>query len=231
MSTLKEFGCYETVFYGSIAILLGFILDLLFGDPLGRFHPVCLIGRLISALEKAMYRKEDTNRQKAVKGMCLACIVVSVSGGITCFLIRGMLQLYFPAGILLAAVVCDTTLAARDLQKESMLVYAALKKAPDKGAADTGREEARSAKLEQARHAVSRIVGRDTQALDEAGVIRAAVETVAENTTDGVVAPMCWLILGGPTAAMMYKAINTMDSMLGYKNEKYHFFGRFAARL
>ena len=116
--------------------------------------------------------------------------------------------------LILAALLCDSTLAVRDLRKESMKVASALNKG-----------------LPDARKALSRIVGRDTENLDEAAVIRAAVETVAENTTDGAVSPLFFLFLGGPAAAMAYKAVNTMDSMIGYKNERYLHFGRATAKL
>ena len=115
--------------------------------------------------------------------------------------------------LILAALFCDSTLAVRDLRKESMKVASALNKG-----------------LPDARKALSRIVGRDTENLDEAAVIRAAVETVAENTTDGAVSPLFFLF-GGPAAAMAYKAVNTMDSMIGDKNERYLYFGRAAAKL
>lgn len=207
----------STFLYGTIAIVLGFLLDLLFGDPIGRFHPVCLIGRLIRILEKGLYREKDPDKVKFRKGLLLVLTVLLVTGGITGGLVVLVFRLNFYAGVIFTAILCDTTLAMRDLQLESMRVYKAL------GEKDHP--------LDKGREAVSRIVGRDTQVLDEKGVMRAAVETVAENTTDGVIAPLIYLFLGGPVLAMIYKAINTMDSMLGYKNDKYLFFGRAAAKL
>ena len=205
------------------AIAAGYILDLLFGDPAGRFHPVCFIGKLISALDDRLYRESDPDRRKQSKGVCLTVSVILVTVLVT----AGILALALAAdtaydgkaagGILyliLASLLCDSTLAVRDLQKESMKVAEALNRG-----------------LPEARKALSRIVGRDTENLGEDAVIRAAVETVAENTTDGVVAPLFFLFLGGPAAAMAYKAVNTMDSMIGYKNERYLHFGRAAARL
>jgi adenosylcobinamide-phosphate synthase len=205
------------------AIAAGCILDLLFGDPAGRFHPVCYIGKLISALDKKLYRASDTDRRKQSKGVCLTVSVTLITVLVT----AGVLGLALAADsalggkaaggllyLITASLLCDSTLAVRDLRKESMQVASALRKG-----------------LPEARKALSCIVGRDTENLDEDAVIRAAVETVAENTTDGVAAPLFFLFLGGPAAAMAYKAVNTMDSMIGYKNERYLHFGRAAARL
>ena len=217
MSRLLGMSTLDTFLYGTIVIFLGFLLDLLFGDSIGRFHPVCMIGKVISLLEKVLYRKEHSDGRKFRRGLLLVILVLLTTLVVTFGVFYGILRLHFLAGVLFAALLCDSTLAMRDLQLESMKVYKAL------GA----KEDA----LEKGREAVSRIVGRDTQMLDEKGVMRAAVETVAENTTDGVVAPLFYLFLGGPVLAMVYKAINTMDSMLGYKNEKYLFFGRAAAKL
>ena len=202
----------------TLAIPAGYVLDLLFGDPAGRFHPVCLIGRLVSALEKKLSRGTDAVRRKQSKGAILTVSVIFITGLVTAGILAASL---LPGGktgrvlyLAIASLLCDSTLAVRDLQKESMQVAFAL----DRG-------------LPEARKALSRIVGRDTEDLDEAAVVRAAVETVAENTTDGVVSPLFYLILGGPAAAMIYKAVNTMDSMVGYKNERYLYFGRAAAKL
>ena len=201
----------------TLAILLGFVLDLLFGDPIGRCHPVCLIGNLITSLEARLLREKDPDAVKFRKGILLVCAVCAAAFIVTAGILflpsltdgRAGQVLY----LLLASVLCDTTLAMRDLYRESMAVRASL------------------GDLQKARKAVSRIVGRDTQMLDEAGVIRAAVETVAENTTDGVIAPLFYLLLGGPAFAMVYKAVNTMDSMIGYRNDRYLYFGRAAAKL
>ena len=205
------------------AIAAGYILDLLFGDPAGRFHPVCFIGKLISALDSKLYRESDPDRRKQNRGVCLTVSVILITVLVT----AGILALALAADTALggkaagwilylipASLLCDSTLAVRDLRKESMQVASALRKG-----------------LPEARKALSCIVGRDTENLGEDAVIRAAVETVAENTTDGVVAPLFFLFLGGPAAAMVYKAVNTMDSMIGYKNERYLHFGRAAARL
>ena len=217
MNGLSESTTLNTFMYGTIVIFLGFLLDLLFGDPIGRFHPVCLIGKVISGLEKVLYGKEVSDRARFRRGILLVIMVLLITFVVTYGAFYGILKLHFAAGILFAALLCDSTLAMRDLQLESMRVHKAL---GDKDHA-----------LQKGREAVSRIVGRDVRTLDERGVMRAAVETVAENTTDGVVAPLFYLFLGGPVLAMLYKAINTMDSMIGYKNEKYLYFGRAAAKL
>ena len=202
----------------TLAILAGCILDLLFGDPAGRFHPVCFIGKLISALENKLYRKSDPDRRKQSRGTLLTVSVIIITALVTAgILVTALIAGKSTGGIIyliLAALLCDSTLAVRDLRKESMKVASALNKG-----------------LPDARKALSRIVGRDTENLDEAAVIRAAVETVAENTTDGAVSPLFFLFLGGPAAAMAYKAVNTMDSMIGYKNERYLHFGRATAKL
>jgi adenosylcobinamide-phosphate synthase len=202
----------------TLAILAGYVLDLLFGDPAGRFHPVCLIGKLISALEDKLYRKSDPDRRKQSRGTLLTVSVIIITALVTAgILVTALIAGKNTGGIIyliLAALLCDSTLAVRDLRKESMKVASALNKG-----------------LPDARKALSRIVGRDTENLDEAAVIRAAVETVAENTTDGAVSPLFFLFLGGPAAAMAYKAVNTMDSMIGYKNERYLHFGRATAKL
>lgn len=202
----------------TLAILAGCILDLLFGDPAGRFHPVCFIGKLISALENKLYRKSDPDRRKQSRGTLLTVSVIIITALVTAgILVTALIAEKNTGGIIyliLAALLCDSTLAVRDLRKESMKVASALNKG-----------------LPDARKALSRIVGRDTENLDEAAVIRAAVETVAENTTDGAVSPLFFLFLGGPAAAMAYKAVNTMDSMIGYKNERYLHFGRATAKL
>lgn len=142
-------------------------------------------------------------------------IVVSVSTAVPFGILYVAYHVQFWLGIMIESFMCYQILAARSLQKESDLVYLAL---TDKG-------------IEAARKAVSMIVGRDTESLDEEGVTKAAVETVAENTSDGVIAPLCYMILGGAVLGFTYKSINTMDSMVGYKNEKYQYFGTAAAKL
>ena len=189
----------------TLAIFTGYVLDLLSGDPAGRFHPVCMIGRLITALEKRLYREEDPEGRKYRKGILLVITVIFAAAFVTTLILAACTWIKGRPGQILylaaAALLCDSELAVRDLRKESMAVAAALEQ-----------------DLVAARHALSRIV-------------EAAVETVAENTTDGVVSPLFYMLLGGPVAAMVYKAVNTMDSMVGYKNNRYLQYGRAAARL
>lgn len=205
-----------TVTLRLFALLLGFLLDLLLGDPRWLPHPIRAIGALIAALEKAL-RKLFPKRQggELAGGAALVILVLALSGGFTLLVLWLCGQVGLWLRFLAETVLCYQLLATRSLKGESMKVYQALK----------------AGDLEGARHAVSMIVGRDTQRLDEAGVARAAVETVAENASDGVIAPLIFLAIGGAPLGMAYKAVNTMDSMVGYKNDRYLWFGRCAARL
>ena len=203
--------------YRLISILIGAGLDCLIGDPQWMPHPVRLMGALISALDKLWNREEDSPLVLRIKGFVLAAFVVSAALRITWGLLRVLYGWGLAAGVAAESILCCYALAARNLRDSSMEVYKAL--------TENGGD------LLKARRAVSMIVGRDTENLDQKGVIRAAVETVAENTADGVIAPLFFLALGGAVGGMAYKAINTMDSMLGYKNERYQYFGTAAARL
>ena len=203
--------------YRLISILIGAGLDCLIGDPQWMPHPVRLMGALISALDKLWNREEDSPLVLRIKGFVLAAFVVSAALRITWGLLRVLYGWGPAAGVAAESILCCYALAARNLRDSSMEVYKAL--------TENGGD------LLKARRAVSMIVGRDTENLDREGVIRAAVETVAENTADGVIAPLFYLALGGAVGGMAYKAINTMDSMLGYKNERYQYFGTAAARL
>ena len=199
--------------YHIIAYFLGFLLDLLLGDPYFLPHPVQLIGKLIAYLEKKIRRVKNQNeiRQGAVLVFfVLACVVIVVA-----FLLILAYWLHPYIGVAVECMMTYQILAVKCLKVESMKVYRHLK----------------NDDLEQARTAVSMIVGRDTESLDETGVTKAAIETVAENTSDGVIAPMLYLAVGGPVLGFFYKAVNTMDSMIGYKNEDYLYFGRVAAKL
>ena len=203
--------------YRLISILIGAGLDCLIGDPQWMPHPVRLMGALISALDKLWNREEDSPAVLRIKGFVLAAFVVSATLQITWGFLRVMYGWGPAAGVAAESILCCYALAARNLRDSSMEVYDALTES--------------GGSLQKARRAVSMIVGRDTENLDREGVIRAAVETVAENTADGVIAPLFCLALGGAVGGMVYKAINTMDSMLGYRNEKYQYFGTAAARL
>ena len=198
------------------ALAIGFGMDLILGDPQGWPHPVIAIGKLISLLERVLRRLfPATPRGENWAGAVLWVLTAGISAAVPALLLWGC-HLVSPWLRLAAeSVMCWQILAVKSLRTESMKVHAAL------SAGDT----------EGARRAVSMIVGRDVSRLDEAGVARAAVETVAENTSDGVVAPMVFLTLGGAPLGFFYKAVNTMDSMVGYKNEEYLYFGRAAAKL
>ena len=198
------------------AMLLGFLLDCLLGDPRTIPHPVVCMGKLISWLEKAFRALfPKTKLGENLAGGCIWLVTVAVSFLIPWGLLKlaGMVSPWLR--LLLQAIFCWQVLAAKSLRQESMKVYEALK---------TGT-------IEDARHAVSMIVGRDTQALDADAVTRAAVETVAENCSDGVIAPMLYFALGGGPLAFAYKAVNTMDSMLGYVEPPYQNVGLVPARM
>ena len=203
------------VFYHLIAFAAGFILDMIIGDPVNIPHPIRWIGSLISFLEKKLWRDEaGSGRKNKVRGAMLWLIVVTVTAALS-FFVTVLSYLIHPVfGVVIESILTCYCLAAKSLKTESMKVYKALK---------TGN-------MEVSRKAVSMIVGRDTESLDEAGVAKAAVETVAENTSDGVIAPLLCVFLGGAVFGLTYKAINTMDSMIGYHNDRYENFGFFAAK-
>ena len=207
------------------AFLLGIIIDRIVGDPHSMPHPVRLMGRVIGWLDKRLLGdvktpdegKADTvnSRAEFVKGMILWIIVVALTFAVS-FAIRFLTYMWSSyLGIIVEAVLIAYCLAAKSLRVESMKVKDALE----------------NESLEAGRYAVSMIVGRDVDSLDEAGVLRAAVETVAENTSDGVIAPMIYCFFGGSVLGLVYKAVNTMDSMLGYHNDRYEYFGKTAARM
>ena len=199
-----------------IAIVAGFILDLIFGDPHSLPHPICLIGNFISFLERNLRKIFGfSNNGLLFGGGVLVLIVIS-----TCFVLP--YALLYLAGMVnpwlafaLETLMFYQIFATKCLRDESMKVYYALQKGD----------------LDEARLMLSWIVGRDTKNLSEAEVTKGAVETIAENTADGIIAPMFYMFLGGAPLAFLYKGINTMDSMVGYKNEKYLYFGRCAAKL
>ena len=200
----------------TIALAIGFILDLIFGDPYWLPHPIRFIGNLISNGEKLIRgNKEKSAERQRVEGVILAVSVIVISTIIPIIILVAARMINNYLGLAIESFMCYQILATKGLKTESMKVYNKL-----------AEED-----LEGARYAVSMIVGRDTKALDEAGVAKAAVETVAENTSDGIIAPMIFMAIGGAPLGFLYKAINTLDSMIGYKNDKYLNFGRFAAKL
>lgn len=208
--------------YHIFAFIAGFVLDLLIGDPHFIPHPVRLIGSLISFCDKRLncdagynISEKKLNLIKYKRGMLLVFTVIFATFAISVIIIVAAYSINIYAGVIAEAVMTWQILATKCLRVESMRVYDAL----------------RTDGVDAGRRAVSMIVGRDTSVLDAVGVTRAAVETIAENTSDGVIAPMLYTAIGGPVLGFVYKAVNTMDSMLGYKNDKYMYFGRFAARL
>ena len=203
------------IIYYIIPVIAGWILDLIIGDPHCIYHPVRLIGWLIGKLDKMLYKDTDSNRKKYYKGMLLWVLVMLATGGVTTAGLYIFYRINVTAGLIAESVMCYQLIAAKSLKDESMKVYYRLKEN----------------NIEKARYAVSMIVGRDTEKLDETGIIKAAVETVAENTSDGIAAPLFYIVFFGAAGGFMYKAVNTMDSMIGYKNDKYMYFGRFAAKL
>lgn len=193
-------------------ILAAIILDIIGGDPPWLPHPVRLIGRFASFLEMPL-RQIFPHARTA--GAMAVLIVLTVTGLLTYAVIFGAGLLHPYAADVVSIILLYTTFAARDLSRHSLNVYRALK----------------AGNIEEARRRVSLLVGRDTDILDEAGVVRATVESVAENTVDGVTAPLFFAFLLGPLGAMLYKAVNTLDSTFGYKNERYREFGWAPARL
>ena len=199
-----------------IAAFAGILLDLLLGDPEGLPHPVVGMGRTISFLENRLRSVfPSTPKGELRAGLCLVCAMTAGTLALSCGVLFLCGRIHPVLRFSVEVLGSWQVLALKDLRKESMNVY----------------RELRGESLENARFAVSRIVGRDTGELSAEGVTKAAVETVAENFSDGVVAPFFWLMIGGVPLALCYKAVNTMDSMVGYKNERFLFFGRCAAKL
>lgn len=206
--------------YHMIAFVGGFLLDLLLGDPYTFPHPVRLIGRFIAALENHFLGEKGNEKnisaeKKRAYGCSVVMLVCLATFCVTAGVLAGAYWLHPMFGCVVELLMTYQALALCCLCKESKKVYRCLKRGT----------------LEDARYAVSMIVGRDTNELSDIGVAKAAIETVAENTSDGEIAPLLYLALGGPVLGFTYKAINTMDSMIGYKNERYLDFGRCAAKL
>lgn len=203
------------MFYTTISIINGYILDLILGDPYIVPHPVVAIGRLVTFCTDRLLNESDTSSCKRRKGIIMVIVVLFFSAFIPFCILYAAYKLHVFAGLIIESIMCWQILAAKSLRTESTKVESALEKG------DT----------DKARFNVSMIVGRDTKNLDEKGIIKAAVETVAENSSDGVIAPLFYMLSGGAVAGFLYKGINTMDSMAGYKNDKYIDFGRAAAKL
>ena len=198
------------------AIIAGFILDLIFGDPHWLPHPICLIGNLIGFIEGNLRPRLEPNKNALLLGgalMVVIVLVISFAVPMAILLAAAMVSPWL--AFALETLMCYQIFATKCLRDESMKVYDAL----------------HNNDLADARVKLSWIVGRDTKNLDEEEITKGAVETVAENTADGIIAPMFYMFLGGVPLAFLYKGINTMDSMVGYKNDKFLYFGRCAAKL
>ncbi|MFX4260818.1 adenosylcobinamide-phosphate synthase CbiB [Pelotomaculum propionicicum] len=196
-------------------VLLAFLLDLLVGDPAWIPHPVVLIGKAIEIMERLFRRVSQNPAALKITGLLTAIIIVGASWGLTCLLARWAFSINYWAGAILSIWLISTTIAARGLSRAAGEIYILLQ----------------NENLAEARRKVGMIVGRDTSQMEPGSVIRASVETVAENIVDGVVAPLFYAFIGGAPLAMAYRAVNTLDSMLGYKNERYINFGMASARL
>jgi adenosylcobinamide-phosphate synthase len=198
-----------------IIFCLAVILDIIVGDPENLTHPVVIMGRLISWLEERLYQRGSSPPSLMFRGGILVIGVIITVFLITAAIIKLSFYLHYWLGIIVSAWLFSTTLATKSLKKAAMAIYLPLV----------------SGNLAIAQEMLGRVVSRETSNLSPAEISRGAVETVAENTVDGVIAPLFYGLIGGPGLAFIYKAINTMDSMLGYKNHRYLYFGRAAAKL
>lgn len=194
-----------------IALTLAVLIDLVIGDPPNWPHPVRWMGTLIGKLEKSW----NKGRAKKLTGICMLLTVLVIVGSISYLIIYISYSLHLVAGIIVEALLISTAIAQKSLKEAALTVHTPLEKGD----------------LKDAREKLSYIVGRDTDKLHEPEIVRATVETVAENTSDGITAPLFWALIGGAPLALLYRAINTCDSMVGYRNEKYHDFGWASARL
>lgn len=199
-----------------LPLFLGFFLDLIIGDPHSWPHPIRLIGIAIEKFELFFrYFSSKTKGSEFAAGVIMAICILTISFLVPAIILWAAYKIHLILGLVIETIMCYQILAVKALKTESMKVYTELEKND----------------VEGAREKVSMIVGRDTESLTEEGIIKATVETVAENTSDGTVAPMIFMAIGGAPLGFLYKAVNTMDSMIGYKNDKYLYFGRFAAKL
>jgi len=196
-----------------IGFTVGVLLDRIIGDPQGFPHPIRLIGALIGWLDKKL-----NNKKSMLRGAATWLIVVFMTVSVVFVILFGAYRIHVVCGVIVEAILTCYILAAKSLSDESMKVYRAM-------------ETADGDDLTDARKALSMIVGRDTENLGEAAITRAVVETIAENTSDGIIAPLVYTFLGGPILGFAYKAVNTMDSMLGYHSDRYEYFGKFAAKM
>lgn len=206
---MLEYHTPEILF---VIVLVAFLLDSIFGDPYTIPHPIIYIGRLISRSEKVIRK---LIRNERLGGCVLVVIVIIVSGGLPLMVVWMLAKVHIMVAVAVEMFMCFQILAMTSLEKESMKVH----------------QPVVEENIDEARKYLSYIVGRDTGGLDFRGIIKATVETIAENTTDGVIAPLIFICIGGAPLGFIYKSINTMDSMVGYKNEQYLRFGTCAAKL
>ncbi|WP_062232625.1 adenosylcobinamide-phosphate synthase CbiB [Fictibacillus sp. FJAT-27399] len=194
-----------------LSLILALIIDQLIGDPRWLPHPVRGFGKMISLIDQALNR----GSWKRLKGLIMLFILLSITLVLTFIIVRYAYSIHLALGIFIESVLISTTIAARGLKEAGLSVYTPLLRGD----------------LEEARKKLSWIVGRDTEHLPHSEIVRGTVETVAENTSDGVTAPLFFAFIGGAPLALLYRAVNTCDSMVGYKNERYKDFGWASARL
>jgi len=200
----------------ALVIVIAFILDLIIGDPQNPLHPIRFIGSGIR-LGVCAYKKMhiQSNVAQFIAGMVLSLAILAISYASTWFITRSFYTLNHRTGLVIEAVICYFLIAPKALKVESTKVYRSLI----------------SGDIEGARKNLSYIVGRDTKNLSICEIVTATVETISENLSDGVIAPLIFIFIGGAPLGMAYKAVNTLDSMIGYRNKDFEFFGKFAARL
>ena len=198
-----------------LAVCIGCIIDCFLGDPKWLPHPVRLIGWFIARGEKQIRTKGGSPEQEYQKGLILSCLTIAAAFLLPLLLLLVLYKINETLGLIIHALLCWQIIAAKSLKTETMKVHYALA----------------NNNLKRAREELSYLVSRDTDSLDRSRIIKSTVETVSENTSDGVIAPLFFMLIGGAPLGFLYKAVNTLDSMIGYKNEKYIRFGRFAAKL
>ena len=198
-----------------ISALLGILLDFIFGDPYFLYHPITFIGNIISLSEKFFRRYFCKNsKEEFISGIIVAILIPVFCFVLSLFILIILCKINIYIGFILHTFWVYQILALRSLEKESKKVYTDLN----------------NNDIQKARKSLSMIVGRETKNLNKQEIIKATVETIAENTSDGITAPFLFIIIGGAPLGFFYKAVNTLDSMIGYRNEKYEFFGKAAAK-
>lgn len=199
-----------------LAMTIGFIIDLILGDPYFMPHPIKLMGNFIKTFEKNLLgNKKTSNFMLFIYGTILSLSLIFLSFIIPLIILKYLAYLNFYLKVMVESIFCYQILATKSLKTESMKVFYQLEKK----------------EIQTARQYLSWIVGRDTANLGETEIIKATVETIAENTSDAVIAPLIFICIGGAPLGFLYKAVNTLDSMIGYKNDKYFYFGKFSAKI